>query len=551
MPTVSPVSHSTPEVEGVVDGGVVSRFRRLTNDGSQFLCPLLLAFLALLVTYWMSSRWYDTDQWFFLSTGREIVTNCFLRENPFSVWPGMRIVVQQWLFCVMVWLEWSLGGWLLVGGGLLVRLLLLLACIWTYMRVVAPRLTTTDRVFLLVVTFPILLEFERNNPRVYDKLIVFAILAVLESYARDGQKRRLALLPALALLHVNLHSSLVVLDVLLAVIYLFPDVRRARGVLGGTSVGAGCPSVGVLPYRRRPILLAILGMCAMAPLNPYGFDGVAYLFRSMGSASYGDFIAEMLPAASVGTIRGGEVIFALWLTYAMVTLAALVASASRGRYVQQNALLFLGFLLAGFLQERNFTFMGIATVAALAQWLDAQRGVAAELDPVFVIPSREASPRLTRTCWLALPLLVVAFSTIALVQPHTFASTGFPKAYLKLPEEMARAAGTGDDRVLTYANYGGYLEFKGFRVSVDTRPELWDHGVAGGSSDHYRDYVDCLNESDPMAEGSHTSKYVASADFDWASVNKGDNFNTYLRGHAEEWRRIGEDGDCVFYQRIR
>lgn len=562
MPMVSEDSPAVPVVGGGSSGrGPLQRLRALTGDGTKVLLPMLLAVFAMLVASWVSMRWYETDQWFFLSTGREILEHGIPYENPFSVWHGMRIVVQQWLFCVLVWVEWSVGGWFAVAAAGVLRLLIMCACVFWYMHVTARNLDATDRLLVLLLSFPLLVSFERNNPRIYDKAFFFLVLGLLESYARTGNRRWLCLLPCVMILHMNLHASLAVMDLILVCVYVLPDVRGVRGRLGGRAYGVGRQSVEVRPYRRLPILVCLVAMALAMVVNPYGTDGILYLWRSIGSASYMNQISEMLPMTLVGVYRMSGPTVAIFLGAGTLSLVLLVLSAAKGRYVQPNAIILLGFSVAGFLQERSFTLLGVPMVMVFSQWLSAFREEEGTLSPVYVIPSpspviSEGTSRLVWACCLAVAVLgcgsmLAHPSTMREIEAPTSDSGDLHLCYCTVPDVMGDAAWTSHNRVLCHTNVGAYLELKGFRVSTDTRPEIWDHGVAGGTVDHYKDYVDAGLESDPTEDGSLTSKFVQSADFDWAVVGGNGNFDAYLKAHPDSWRKVGANSGYVFYQRIR
>ena len=53
----------------------------------------------------------DSDVWFLLATGREIARNGIPHANPFSIWPGQGIVVQQWLHDLWLWAWYTAGGY--------------------------------------------------------------------------------------------------------------------------------------------------------------------------------------------------------------------------------------------------------------------------------------------------------------------------------------------------------------------------------------------------------------------------------------------------------
>ena len=59
-----------------------------------------------------------------------------------------------------------------------------------------------------------------------------------------------------------------------------------------------------------------------------------------------------------------------------------------------------------------------------------------------------------------------------------------------LVDYIERDAGTKDVRLFNPVRLGGYLEWRGLPVFVDSRLEVWNAPINGTRRDYYREYVD-------------------------------------------------------------
>lgn len=70
------------------------------------LCSMLLT----QVISKIALGYMDTDSYFILAEGREILENGIKYTNSFTVVDGLDIVVQQWLWCVLMYGIYSILG---------------------------------------------------------------------------------------------------------------------------------------------------------------------------------------------------------------------------------------------------------------------------------------------------------------------------------------------------------------------------------------------------------------------------------------------------------
>ena len=290
----------------------------------------------------------ETDKWFLLATGRQILREGIPLANPWSIETGtLGIVVQQWLHDVLLWRAWDVGGE--VGVALVVLAMsataiaasLAVTCAFAGRGLTGIRpwmtLAATGAFCLVAVGWLTL------RPSTWTLAATLAAVAACERTRRDGRLPRLLALPALMVALMQLHMSMAWL---------------AAFAVGCFALPASLDEVRALPTpegRRAyvcahcPFLLACLVMVLVMPLNPYGFDGMLYLFRSFGAASYEGTILEMKPVWDP-MVRGGVLGFALRGALVLVALALCV----RRHVLRPDVTLLCAVcLVASALQSRN------------------------------------------------------------------------------------------------------------------------------------------------------------------------------------------------------
>ena len=81
----------------------------------------------------------------------------------------------------------------------------------------------------------------------------------------------------------------------------------------------------------------------------------------------------------------------------------------------------------------------------------------------------------------------------------------------------------GSLKIYNSFNSGGYLEWRGYKVFMDPRPELWEPNITGVDRHYYQEFVD-------FAHGAiYSSDVVSEYDFDFLIVESGSDLATYLR----------------------
>ncbi len=454
---------------------------------------------------------YDTDSWFLLSTGREIVQNGIPYANPFAYdAPNgeYAIVVQQWLHCVLLYAGYLAFGYAGCSVVTVVMAAVFLGVLYATLRIVSKAAPATVAACCTLAVSGCMF-YMSNRPTMWTMMAVCGVVALCTLWRRTGNAKYLIGLPVIMLAHAQLHMSMMWLDVFTACCFMLPaslkDLREG----------------GVKAHLRSclPLIAAAVAMCAAAFVNPYGADGALYLFKSYGAAGYRDAISEL---GSVAT--ASNLVIGVFVSYLL--LPVLGAVATRRVPSLPLMLLWLAGSAAFFSSIRSVWIAGLACALLVA----SQRKPASTFTEGERLDSKAA--------YIMMPLLVSLAAAGAVV----YTAVSAPKDIDSYSNIAGAVHGEGEfyygivgfehgDEVVgpladivvanpgrTYVSWeilNSYLEWRGAKVVFDTRPEVWEPGISGADAHPWQDFVDHILDGDAfdsyMTQGNWRW-YIVSAD---------------------------------------
>jgi len=228
----------------------------------------LLLFLLTAAGYYAVPLW-DSDFWWHIASGREILQNGLPDVDPFGVFPAAdavrndTVLKGQWLGQVVLYGLYAAGG---VDAVVAFRVAVLLACLWLlflrgrWLGATAPALWLVSVVVALNLA-----EFGGERPQLLSFLFASMVFALVDR-AEHGRRRGLLLVPVIVLLWANSHGGVILGVVLLA---LWAGVKGFDGSL---------PSA----HRLQWVALAVASFLASL-LTPNGIQTYLYLFDLEGS----------------------------------------------------------------------------------------------------------------------------------------------------------------------------------------------------------------------------------------------------------------------------
>ncbi|MCR4805727.1 MAG: hypothetical protein K5981_08750 [Clostridia bacterium] len=410
-------------------------------NGKVFLIPqILLAFA-------YSFRYLDTDLYYIIANGRYILENGLPAENPFVTTPGLNIVVQNWLYCDAVAFIHdhfhSLGLLLLQFAFLL---LIVFGANEFLKRSGCDGLLKMGAVTLLIIDF----SYTNLRPEMATFLLVLWYVMFYERYREDHNPLYIASAAFLMLLEINLHCSYWIMHFVMLLPYLAEDILKKR------------PG-GITDF----ILYSIPSAFAIFA-NPYGTDGILYVFRSMKHAAF-----EMTFINEQGkfSIADGQSIvfiiltcvFILFLKQKKLELHEILSCAG-------CSVLFI--MAAKWIAFYAFVILYIFR-AALRHHAPLKHGFSGRM---AIFPLTMCFIALIITAALETPANIFSPSSdeyIECASSDSLSMEGFYKIheYLQL----------NDPDATVFGGFSGsnYFEYMGYKVYSDARPELYTEYMCG------------------------------------------------------------------------
>ena len=472
--------------------------------------------IGVLVTTFMvfilMTEYTDSDMWFILSSGREIVENGIPYTNPFTYIGELDIVIQQWLWCVIVWLVYSFSG----GIGLFLTCIMLYF-ISVYLICKIAEINNSDTNFTFMVASLLFMVsgwfFISIRPTMVTVSLLLLQIYLSERYIYGYSWKNLLWFIPISLLEINLHSSLWVMHFIFIIPYVFPSIKNALIRFSEKE------------YSIKPFLYVIIPMALVGLLNPYGVDGILYLFNSYGSDLNSLGIAE-LSKPTIVSLQGLFTVIS-WLYVAYVLFS--------DRYREWDSHIiyfFLGLSALGVMHGRNAIYYLIGLILFIIYNIKNERKeiyVSGTDKMSYVIPI------------MALAILIPRFDIVN----NEFDMKDTDETPIKAVEYI-KENNLEDKNIYTDFNQGAFLEYNGINIFMEARPELYSKKV-NNKVDILGDYVKYIMKD---VSSEKYKEFLDKYKFDCLCVSEGNILSVYLDGQGE-YKLVVEGEGYRLYEVIR
>ena len=460
---------------------------------------------------------FDNDMWWLLATGREIVENGIPYTNPWAMFDGLDTVIQQWLSAVVLYGTYACSGFMGLKFLVFAQCVLLAVVLFGVCRIISGRRSGSAEMFgiAIAVGFYSYGAYLSVRPHVYSMIMYAVVVGVMEMYRRTNNARWLIALPVITCLHVNLHAAMAPFDLGIIALYAVPNIPAILRVRGhNVSV-----NFFAADYRRLPVLVALMVAALALLVNPYGVKGAVYVALSYGTANYGNYINEM-GSTGFWTTYGGA-------TMAMIVLGAIAVGRNGIRRLDVPlTCLFLVCIPASMMHTRNVWLVALFAVFIFTR---AMSNVSLNNSALKKFVSNKA---------FHVSFIVV----IALVATGYFASSKWTETVNTAGQDSANTPALAADYLDTYVaetgvdkqslricnsfNNGGYLEWRGYKVFMDARPELWEPNITGVEKHYFQEFVN-------TSKGVENSKSMVSEyNFDFCIAYANSDLETHLKSNS-------------------
>ncbi|MBN1639595.1 MAG: hypothetical protein JXA09_00075 [Anaerolineae bacterium] len=473
----------------------------------------VLGILLLLALFAMSAREIaDPDFWWHLATGRYIVeTRSIPRHDVFSYTAtDYTWITHEWLTQVAM-----IGLYRL--GGLTALLLATCAAITLTFGLVYAQCDARPHLAVFAVLLGALASAVTwgARPQMLNALMAAWFMHLLYRY-RAGDRRALWLLPLSTALWVNLHSGYFLG---LALIALFIAGEGAAHLLG--QGGAR-----LAPRQMACLALSLLACVCAALLNPNGYRILRYPFETLGSGAMQRYIQEWAPPDYRQP--------AFWPAIALLYGGAVAMAYSKRRRDLTDVLFYYGLGFAGLLSARHLPLFAVVAVPILTRYLAQIEVGRLSWDLSDLVPVRPPVRGMVALNWILVVVALVACAgwvSIVAADNLDVEARRYPLEALAYID----AQGLGDQRMYNSYNWGGYLLWRGYRVFIDGRADV---------------YLDAFMDEYVLAYqlAGDWRRPLDRYDVDYVLIEAGIPLATLLE-ESVEWMRVYVDAQAVIYMR--
>lgn len=498
--------------------------KSLSRHGNIAMWVLRVGVAMLVVATFLRTLCSESvDSLYMLASGRWMAENGTLQlENVASAVPGMRIVVQNWLLCLIYWRIYELGlslgiGFFAVRTAHMFSIATLFLLVWRMAKSVS-RHPATPWITLGVAACGYSLPSIRIH--VLATLAMVACMWITNQVMGEKRPLRwLALIPLICVIHANMQSSMAALDALMALcVAILHPMKSGR-------------------RNKFPIVIGAIALgCLGSLVTPYGIDGVLYAgsirnvreaFKVMELAPMVDFVGKsalIIPCATI--------------IFAILVLSSMSAIRNHNLNLLAPCLMTGGCLAVSFfitrmLLQANAAAIFLAMLAmdeviqALPSYQQAQDAVNMDDNPHDENDMLSSRRIATVAMFLGVSSVVTIGSAYSWTGCHNIADlcsgSGIePITFFynndETPWPWASLIEGESQKVLCSPNMGSYMEFLGHKVTVSSRWEVWSEPCTV-SPDILKDTASTLYQQDADKDVEGLVGGVACIDWDYAVIS--------------------------------
>lgn len=470
-----------------------------------------VAILFIIAPYLIMAKIPDTDTFFLLKTGQYIIENSIVPTlNPFVIHEGFQVIIQQWLFDISIYGAYSalgnIGIFLFVASAYAISIALL----YKYFG-----LFTTNqkaRGIITLLSALIYISYGVARPTCISFIVMVSLLYSIEKYKRTNKKSWLAVLPFLSLLEVNVHSAMWPMMFVLILPYIFPFELLRKGNLK--------EKTKEWLHQNKYILLTIFIMLVIGFINPNGIDGMTYVLYSYGSVTGGIPISELLPPNTDS--RQGLTIMAV------IAFLAIYVYKNKSKFKNQKSTMqkeftriamACGVLILACMHYRNMWYLLLGATPVVLELLNNSKIKIKK--PKWLNSFRKGLLTIIAV------FLVVFLSGFMLSISNFSTTTTKDSQYTPIKAAQYLDKHQKNEIVLfTEFNNGAFMEWSGYKVYMDARPELFQKKINGKE--------DIFTEYSNLATGKiEYEEFLRKYQFTHLVVAKKTLFEMYLSANAD------------------
>lgn len=373
----------------------------------------------------------DTDLYYFIPNGEYILKHGIPYINPFISTPNVPITIQNWLYCVICALANRLGKW----GLFTLHAMFVfstLALVFYFLKDVKSKVFKA----LYFIVFAYSFGFWTIRPQMLTFILCTATVIGVEKYNETGKVAWLLLIPLTNLIEINIHASYWIMHYIILLPYFVP-------FFGNIVINKN------IKDKKKVLNILLFSLIGLGVLfiNPYGIKSITYVFEALGNSTF-DICSNIMEQQS------GE-LFSFWGFMIIVSIFVFAIALCYKKIDSVTFWMFIGCTILGIYKLKFFSFFGFGILYLLRALNDV--------------------PKIKIKNGLALLFIVLSIT----LSDFTIKSEKLCDSYSKL-EEMADYLDEHEDfntSIMAQFQYENYFEYRGYKVYLDARPELYSEEI--------------------------------------------------------------------------
>lgn len=477
-----------------------NRVQRYMENHKKIL--LILGMICIFISpIFFARKSVDNDVWFLLNSGRYILNHGFTSIEPFSIHEGLAFSFQQGLTDVYFYGVYKMGGEKLLIAVIMAESILMLLLYYRLCKIVSDGHTGQSMLSTLLFS-GVSSIFMTTRPQVSSFIILILELIILEKWVRTQRHSFLFFLPILSVLEINLHAA----TWWMLFIFMMPYLFELKWIKG--------ERIKPDQYRKKPLILAALGMFLSGLCNPYGVDNILYLIKSQGT-KYSAYVGEMKPCTY--ETFGMYLIIGVSIVLLVHHLRSL--NVIKLRYVY----LYIGTIFMTIVNQRSEVFFAMAAFMITAYEFKQSKVTHFSIAWLF--------------CYME--IVVGVYLVFAHLKPDE-SYENILKEHRQILSYLQNCA-SKDVHLFTDYNTGGLYEFEGYPCFIDARMEVYLKSM-NGVKNFFDEYVEV------EAGVIYYQDFLEQYDFDYYIFDKSRGFYVNV-SHDNRYRCLYETGQYALFEK--
>ena len=428
-----------------------------------------ISFIVLLIAFFPIIHTLDADGYFILREGRNIVESGIQFTNTGFIIPGTATVVQQWLWAAGVFMVQSMSGD--TGLKLLLLSIYLIDNILFYQIARCKGCNSFYSGIFTIIFALFMFTFINIRPTLITVMFLMFEIGMLDEFQITKDEFKMWTFPVIMFLIsiclINIHAALWPMVLVFMLPYVVPPMFTK-----------------IFPFEKKEkldkkkkiiLLVAVIAVIVGGFINPYGIEGMMYLYNSYNPMLNSLGIRELASPSMTGYT--GILLTASMLICAYYTF---IWKAYHRTVPAYAAYLLAGCLIMTILHQKNLFLVAFAFPMYMAEIFAGRK-------------DRTIEKLKTNKIAGILAVVIEAVCVLCLIVPAV--QTAYPETERDVTPVQAVA--WLDDhindlykpttKIYTDFNTGAYVEYKGYKGFMDARPELYFKSI-NKKADYIKDY---------------------------------------------------------------